>query len=272
MRNVQIALIVLFLVAAVGFGFTFGYREFVADNEPPVFHCDTPELSVSVKATDQELCAGLQAIDGVDGDISDRIQVKSVSSLIGVNSAQVSYVVFDKAANAATFSRNITYTDYEKPRFHLDRPLIYNVSQTVTLLDRLSVTDVTDGDLTDKMRLSMLNLQNTIAGNYQIRVMVTNSLGDSSILPLTVIIRNQAVNSPSIELSDYLVYTPVGSELDPLSFVTKLEDPTTNKPSYSDIITTSNVDYNVPGTYEITYSYTGSTGLNYSVILTVVVE
>ncbi len=274
MRNIQIALIVVSLLALVAFCFSFGYQRFFADTEPPVFICEQDTVDVSVQASREELCAGLRAEDEVDGDISDRIQVKSISSLIGARTAQVTYVVFDEASNAAAFTRSVNYTDYEKPHFRLEKPLIYNVSQTVTLLDRLSVSDVADGDLTEKMRLTMLNLETSTPGNYQIRVMVTNSLGDSAILPLTVIIRNASINAPTIELTDYLVYTPVGQELDPKRFIRSAKDPT--KPgstvSPSDISIHSNVDYSIPGTYEITYSYTGSTGQDYTVILTVVVE
>lgn len=274
MRNIQIALIVLSLAALAAFCFSFGYQQFFADNEPPVFMCDQDSVEVSVKATREELCAGLRAEDKVDGDLTNRIQVKSISALIGARTAQVTYVVFDGASNAATFTRSVHYTDYEKPHFKLEKPLIYNVSQTVTLLDRLSVSDVADGDLTEKMRLTMLNLENTTPGHYQIRVMVTNSLGDSAILPLTVIIRNATINAPSIELTDYLVYTPVGQELDPEGFIQSVKDPA--KPntavSPSDVSIQSNVDYAVPGTYEITYSYTSSSGQDYTVILTVVVE
>ena len=274
MRNIQIALVAVFVLAAVAFGFSFGYQNFFADTTPPVFTCEETQLEVSVSATDEELCRGLTATDDTDGDLTSAIRVKSVSSLIGANTAQVTYVVFDKASNAATFTRNISYTDYEKPRFHLSKPLVYNVSQTVTLLDRLSVTDVRDGDLTDKMRLSMLNLQTSTEGTYQMRVMVTNSLGDSAILPLTVIIRNAGVNAPTIELTDYLIYTHVGEEPDAKSFLKSVKDPLVKNGSVSksDVEITSNVDAQLPGTYEITYTYTGESGANATVILTVVVE
>lgn len=274
MRNIQILLIVLFVLSLVAFGITFGYNYFYADTEAPVLSSELDSLEISVAATDEELCAGLRAYDDVDGDITDQIRVKSVSQLIGARSAQVTYVVFDAASNAATLTRDVYYTDYEKPHFALSKPLIYGVSQTVTLLDRLSASDVADGDLSSKIRLTMLNLMTSVEGSYKIRVIVSNSLGDTAMLPLTVTIRNTPIGSPTVTLSTYLVYTGVGQALDLESYIDTVEDPSQPNAviNHRDVEITSNIDYTVPGTYEAHYTYTGSTGLDYTVILTVVVE
>lgn len=114
--------------------------------------------------------------------------------------------MFDSASNFCTFTRPIYYTDYHKPRFSLSQPLVYGVGSTVTLLDRLKAEDVLDGDLTDKMRLTLVNLSVGTEGDYRIRVQVTNSAGDTSMLSLTVMIRNRTARHPVITLSDYLVY------------------------------------------------------------------
>ena len=54
-----------------------------------------------------------------------------------------------------------------------------------------------DGDLTDKMRLTLVNLSVGTEGDYRIRVQVTNSAGDTSMLSLTVMIRNRTARLPS---------------------------------------------------------------------------
>lgn len=274
MRKIQILLVVVFAISALAFGTTFVYNTFVADRTPPVITSDADYIEVSAADGDAALLSGLHARDDVDGDITERIQIKSISPLIGARSAQVTYVVFDKASNAATFAREVRYTDYQKPQFRLSQPLIYGASQTVTLLDRLSASDVVDGDLTSKIQLTMLNLANDIEGSYQIRVMVSNSLGDSAMLPLTVIIRNTPIGAPEIALSEYLVYTGVDEPLDLESYIVSVSDPSRPSASVSasDVQVTSNIDYTAAGVYEAYYTYTGSTGLDCSVILTVVVE
>lgn len=274
MRKLQILLVILFIISTIAFGLTFAYNMFYADHEPPVLTSNVDFIEVSAAAKESELLTGLSANDNVDGDITDQIQVKSVSSLIGVRTAQVTYVVFDEASNAATLTREVHYTDYQKPRFALSKPLIYGASQTVTLLDRLSANDMADGDLTSKIQLTMLNLSNNIEGTYQIRIMVSNSLGDSAMLPLTVTIRNDPTGTPKIELEEYLVYTSVNQPLDLESYIKSVSDPSApaTRISADNVDISENIDYTTPGVYEVEYRYTGSTGLEYSVILTVVVE
>lgn len=177
MRKLQITLIALFLAVAIAFCAVFLHDRLTADHTAPRIVSDGVPLEVSVNATDAELCAGLTAADDRDGDLTDRIIVRRVSQLTGANSAQATYTVFDSASNFCTFTRPIYYTDYHKPRFSLSQPLIYGVGSTVTLLDRLKAEDVLDGDLTDKMRLTLVNLSVGTEGDYRIRVQVTNSAG-----------------------------------------------------------------------------------------------
>ena len=158
MRKLQITLIALFLAVAIAFCAVFLHDRLTADHTAPRIVSDGVPLEVSVNATDAELCAGLTAADDRDGDLTDRIIVRRVSQLTGANSAQATYTVFDSASNFCTFTRPIYYTDYHKPRFSLSQPLVYGVGSTVTLLDRLKAEDVLDGDLTDKMRLTLVNL------------------------------------------------------------------------------------------------------------------
>ena len=58
----------------------------------------------------------------------------------------------------ATCSRTVRYTDYEKPHFSLSQGLVYPVGGSVTLLDRLTATDVIDGDISDNIRVTTQNV------------------------------------------------------------------------------------------------------------------
>ena len=258
MRKLQITLIALFLAVAIAFCAVFLHDRLTADHTAPRIVSDGVPLEVSVNATDAELCAGLTAADDRDG----------------ANSAQATYTVFDSASNFCTFTRPIYYTDYHKPRFSLSQPLVYGVGSTVTLLDRLKAEDVLDGDLTDMMRLSERNLSVGTEGDYRIRVQVTNSAGDTSMLSLTVMIRNRTARHPVITLSDYLVYA-TGDETpeDYRSLITSVlqsEHGASVDPSKVEI--SGKIDHEHPGSYDVLFSYTNDAGLESSVILTVVVE
>ena len=274
MKLLRGIIIGLFVVLAALTGVSEWYARTQVDRTPPTITCEDGVLEVSVQADRTELLQGVTAQDDLDGDLTEKVMVEHVSNLTGADTARITYVVFDSSDNAATCSRTIRYTDYRKPRFQLTAPLHYYVVDTITLLDRLTAVDVIDGDLQEKIRLTASNLTNTLAGTYHVTVQVTNSLGDTSVLPLTILVDSgSGYLTPEIRLTDYLVYLDAGSRFDPGAYVRSITDPSAGNKNVSknqaEIF--SEVDPSTPGTYEVVYSYTGSGGREGKTILTVVV-
>ena len=269
-RSIVIALFVVMLALTV---LSEWYVRTRRDDTPPTIRCDSEVLEVSVQADKAELCQGVTAQDDRDGDITDRVMVEHVSNLLSENTARITYVVFDSSDNAATCTRTIRYTDYQKPRFYLSQPLQYAVGDTITLLDRLTAVDALDGDITEKIRMTASNLSNALEGTYHVTVQVTNSLGDTTVLPLTIlVVGGSGYRTPTIALTDYLVYLDAGSDFDPADYIQKITDPgadARNVPK-SEAEIRSDVDPDTPGVYEVTYSYTGASK-EAKTILTVVV-
>lgn len=277
MRNIQITVIVLFLVVSVIFTSFFLYDRTMVDKEAPMIVCDGLPVHVSVYATDKDLCVGLTATDNVDGDLTDRIIVRKVSQLYGSNSALIYYAVFDSSSNYCTFSRSIHYTDYRKPRFSLSQPLSFNISSKVTLEDRLTASDMIDGDISQRIRLSSTSVSILEPGVYPITVQVMNSSGDTAVATLPVIIQSVTSRHPVIRLSDYLVYADLNEELSEETLrsyiVSARESSGGTLLDAEDInIDWSQLDTSKRGCSNISYSYTNSRGLAYTVFLTVIVE
>lgn len=277
MKNLQIILIILFLVVSVVFCAFFCYDRLMVDREAPTILCDGTPLEVSVTATDRELCAGLTATDNVDGDLTDRIVVRKVSQLYGSNTAMIQYAVFDSSSNVCTYSRSVTYTDYSKPRFSLSQPLIYNLNSIISLSDRLTATDSIDGDISQRIRVAASSVSSSEKGLYPITVQVTNSSGDTAVATMTVTIENVTSRHPVIRLSEYLIYADADTQLDEETLrgyiVSAKEASSGQSVDFNDIsIDTSSLDLSTRGCYDVTYSYTNARGLTYNVILTVVVE
>lgn len=276
MRNLRIIVVALFIVISLIFSVLFFYDRLVMDHTAPMIVSDGIPLEVSVRATDVELCTGLTAYDDVDGDITDRIVVRKISQLVDANHAIISYAVFDSSSNYCTFSRYVTYTDYKKPSFSLSQPLIYNLNGLITLEDRLTASDVLDGDISNRMRLSSSNLSNSAIGEYPITVQVTNSTGDTALVTLTVSIQNYTSQHPVIYLDDYLIYVDVRTKLDIESLrehiVSVRDSAHGNVIDPSEVKISGDINYKKRGSNNITFSYTNDAGLTYSVILTVVRE
>ena len=277
MKNLQIILIVVFLIVSVVFCAFFCYDRLMVDREAPMIVCDGVPLEVSVTAADRELCAGLTATDNVDGDLTDRIVVRKVSQLYGSNTAMIQYAVFDSSSNVCTYSRSVTYTDYRKPRFSLTQPLIYNLNSVVSLSDRLTAYDSINGDISQRIRVSSSAVTSSEKGLYPITVQVTNSSGDTAVAKLTVTIENITAHHPVIRLSEYLIYADLNSQLDEdtlRSYIVSAKETASGENlDFNDIIIDAdNLNLSARGSYDVVYSYTNSRGLAYNVILTVVVE
>lgn len=264
--------VILALLLVVMVGLTVAselYRRGFEDTTPPKLVCDSDVLEVSVQADQAALLQGVTATDNKDGDLTGEILVDHVSTLVTSDTAIITYVVFDSANNAAKATRTIRYTDYKAPRFRLTKPLCYPVGSTVTLLDRLSVEDVVDGDITGNVRMTTQNLNTAIPGIYTLTLQVTNSLGDTVVLPLSVVIQAGS-NAPEIQLKEYLIYLPVGGAFDPADYLRKVTE-NGRGISSSDVDITSHVDTTQAGVYEVLYQYQGTGGLG-TAVLTVVVE
>lgn len=129
-----------------------------------------------------------------------------------------------------------------------------------------------DGDISDSVKVSARDLTVSEGGVYSITVQVSNSLGDTSSvkLPLTVISNPSAV--PTVRLSTYLVFLEKGQSFDPMSFVSGVTEVSGSYGNTEAVTCSGSVDTNEEGTYNVTYSYTDSSGRTGSVILAVVVE
>lgn len=189
MKAMKISLVVLTILAAAAYGWLQVRDRLMTDRTPPILSFDSDTLTLSVRDDRSALLTGVRASDDRDGDLSAEVMVRSVSQLIDGSTAKVSYIVFDSSDNMGVASRTLVYSDYESPRFALSEQLIFPVGGSVKLQDRLTATDVLDGDLTDAIRLSTDALNTYLEGNYRINVIVTNSMGDTVTLPLTVQIR-----------------------------------------------------------------------------------
>ena len=124
------------------------------DHTPRVITCTEDTVSVSVADEDSLLLQGMTAEDNRDGDLTDSIRVSSMSNFTEPGKRTVNYVVFDKANQAATYTRTLQYTDYTSPEIMLSAPLRYSLEDMaeVNLTENMSVEDCLDGDIRQQIR------------------------------------------------------------------------------------------------------------------------
>ena len=261
MRLVRILILILFSITAVFYGFHAISVKLTSDTVPPVITADSDEIFVSVAVTDEELLEGMHAQDNKDGDVSSSMVVVSRLDFIQKGTLKVNYAAFDKSNNVSTYTRTVTYTDYQSPRFTATKPFRFSdTEESATALSSVKVDDVLDGDLTPDIRITYGENEGI---KYPVVLEVTNSAGDSAIVSVNVFLEDRmSLSIPSVALSEYIVYAEKGGYIDPAAYVigtyqNSIIYPFTETSTYNmDYVTwdDSGVDYNTPGEYIIKYS------------------
>ena len=269
MRYLRICTVIIF-VASLLFSGWVNYQYYSAQNtDYPILTNSIDVLEISVQDLPDALFQGLTATDETDGDLTAQIMVASISHFLEPGTANVKYVVFDSHNNAASLSRRVHFTDYQSPRFSLDKTPIYRVGSSFDLLDHLTVTDCIEGDISDRVRVISNMVHNYSEGIYPVLFEVSNSFGDTAQLSVLVHYTSKESNV-SIKLHQYVVYLQQGDSFDPHQWIASVTDQNLATLDPGKIEIQGNLDVETPGTYQLVYSYTNG-GLTGKTAITVIV-
>lgn len=254
-RKNAIILSLLALLAVAGAWSYRAHERSISSPEYPVIQFAQNTIRVSVGVDDTALLQGVTAYDPEDGDVTDSLVVEGMTSINNGSRVKVSYAAFDSRDHVSKASRTVELTDYAGPRFELDAPLIFTSSST-KWMSGLSAEDPFDGDISSRIKFSIVDDAISLAevGEYEVKFMVTNSLGDTGSLTLPVEIVAKGVKTDSIRLSDYLVYLKVGDEFSEEDYVLGY---TSNGVDYKDsrgLKIVNGVNTSQAGVYTVDYS------------------
>lgn len=292
MRRLRLLSILLLVASlAVFVGFEFKDRR-NSDKLGPQISMEESSITVSVEATDAELLEGVTATDPKDGDVTDSLVIENISTFLEKGRRLISYVAFDSDNHVTKATRQLIYTDYTSPKFQITKPLGFLMG-TDNILDGVHAQDCIDGDISDKIKISSDSvIYTSVAGEYDVKLQVSNSCGDTVTLPVTIEVYNRSdeMYRPSVGLSKYIVYTEQGNKIDPEAYMENVtigdqeyaltdtnesygtgEDTGYHTINRSRIDISDNVNYKKPGVYEIVYSMTGLDGTKGKTRLVVVV-
>ena len=271
MRYLRIAAIVILVLSLVFTGWVQNRYSRNINTDRPVLQSTVQQLDISVKDPKEAIFQGLTATDATDGDLTDQIMVASVSHFLEPGTVNVKYVVFDDHNNSATLTRRVHYTDYTPPVFSLEKDPGYVVGRSFDLLEHVQVTDVIDGDISDRIRIVSNMVNNYSVGNYPVVLEVTNSCGDAA--QLTVWVKYKSTeDTVDIDLHSYIVYIPQGEAFEPRTMIASAYDKNKNALDSEKVEILGNLDVNTPGTYQLTYSYQDSKVSGQSTLTVVVTE
>lgn len=257
-------LLILLVLSFMGFTAYYFLSHRGLDTAAPTISFDREELALSVYDGTEALLQGVSARDDFDGDVTASLLVETVSSIRSDHTALVTYAAFDRAGHVTKAQRTIRYTDYHRPTFALSAPLLFRSGSTVDIYQYLTALDLVDGDLSDKIKATLVGGEGNISqdGLHQVEVRVTNSMGDTARLTLPVEVYPNGVYNATLELTDYLVYVEKGQPFSTGDYLSALlagsgtYDLTGELPQGAALDVQSDVVTGSAGCYSVTYTLT----------------
>lgn len=284
LRKTRIFVIVFFIISVIIF---VGYHllDLIStDRTIPVIQMNSNSITVSVEGGDEAILEGIKATDEKDGDITENLFIESRSNFIEKGRFKVIIAVADKDNHVAKTEREVIYSDYRSPQFSLTAPLKFLATteyyDDLNIAKNISANDVVDGNISDKIKISNdYIISREVPGDYHMEYIVTNSMGDTVKLPVTVTLYRAIEESglPEIILSNYLINTPIGVGVDVAGLIEQIEyhnytyrrgedgnfyngefdaDGNPVMFEYSSIKIDTDVDWNTPGVYEVKITFT----------------
>ncbi len=260
MRFLRTSLLILFILTSI----IFTYDQFRSykdrDDLAPEINCNEELIHLSVNATEKDFLKGITAQDDKDGDVTSTLVIAGKSNFIEKGLIRVDYAAFDSHNNVGTYNRRVVFDDYHSPRFSSTKPLLTR-SETTSDFSFFGATDVLDGDISNKIKVTYDVNSNDSITEFPFNMEVTNSYGDIEKLDLSLdVVTNKEYNRQCPALSDYIIYVPLGSEIDLSSYIVGIRQGDNvldfEETDYykEDIIIDDYTDYERPGVYTAEFS------------------
>lgn len=276
----QCALLALTILVFAGY---LVFRQVRADHTGPEISVSGGIPEVSVRDPQDTYLQGVTAKDDRDGDVTDRMLVESVYGITEDHQATVTYAAFDRAGNVTKAQRQIRFTDYHSPRFTLEQALVFPSTSGLDVMDYIGARDVIDGDMIHRVRATLISNSGTLSdvGVHDVKLQVTNSLGDTAQLVLPVEVYEPEKYNASLELETYLVYLPAGASFDAESYLVSVTFGGITRsletiPEDVSVSVAHSVRMQEPGVYPVSYTVrctrNGSAYTAYSRLFVVVEE
>lgn len=275
-RKIKFLLLLVVMVAASVYSlYKWDFHREMED-PPPQIRFKEEILLVSVNVTQEELLAGVSAVDETEGDVSGTLIVESMSNLLEDGQRIVTYAAFDSNHHVGKGQRRIQYTDYVPLRFSLEAPLDRSgMKELSDLLAPLKVWDCIDGNISDRIVVVNVRTLDTSPEWKTVGylVQVTNSCGQVAELDIPVRVKKNSDDWQNrlgvITLSEYLVYCQRGDYLLLRDFVEKID---LDEEEAYELDISTDLDTSVPGVYLVTYTVVWGEDDYASCDLVVVVE
>ncbi len=201
-----------------------------------------------------DVLKGITAFDNNDGNITSKIKIEGSVNTNKAGTYELTYSVSDTTGNTAKSVRMVTVIDNVKPVISGVNDLTINFGEKFNLLEGVTASDNSDGDITSKIKVEG-SVDTNKAGIYELIYSVTDESGNSvtAARKVTVVDHIKPVIS-GVENLTIGLYT----KFDLSEGVSAIDNNDGN--ITSSIQTSGSVDTNTEGSYVITYKVADAAG------------
>lgn len=273
MRKIKIICAALLIISALAFLLFHLMQLMTVDRNAPEIFMENERVVISVKDGEQAILSGITAQDKEDGDVTSTLLVEDLTCFDKNNVRQATIAAVDSAGNVSRVMRQVSYSDYEAPHFEISGSLRFQIGSD-EVRSCVQAFDAQGKDISDQIETSTKEeVSAWESGEFPVTFTVTDDAGVTSSLTATVTLyEEENALAPTILLNEYLVYIPVGKQIDPWSYVEEVDvnevqwrrtqtgvlkrtDSSEDVLQETDFQIRDEVDYQTPGCYEITYHY-----------------
>ena len=217
MKRRKIIYLLLTILCVAGISLYFLYYVVTEDWREPVIYVPSDVLELSISDGRAKILEDVTAYDNRNGDVTGSIVLEKIKALKNDGSAKAVLAAFDRNGNVTKAERSIRYTDYRSPKISVTAPLLFKEETVYNLLDCVTAEDVIDGDISDRVKVTILEAEHAASqpGEFKVRFRVTNSLGDTVYLDAPVLVYSADSYNGFVELTQYMVRLKKGARFDP---------------------------------------------------------
>lgn len=258
---------VLFLLIIYG-AFLFIDRKLQHHGQSPTIEVSSSVLRISVKDKESVLLNNVKATDKEDGDLTSEVYIESISSFQNDQIRTVTYAVIDSDDNLTRATRQIQYTDYQKPELTLTKALcLYYIESDNALKDYVKATSSVDGDISSKISIDKTDYT---GDDCYVTYSVSDSCGVKTSLKAKVTFLSSQ-SDIDIYLTDYFIKVKKGEEISPREYLDKIEVMGIKDNSLKSSVTiTDDYDASKEGTYEFLYRLKYNDQLGFTKLIVIV--
>lgn len=224
---------------------------------------EAPKLTVENRrvplGTKLDLMQGVSAVDNIDGDITSQVTVnKGNLDVTKTGNYSVVYTVKDKAGNITNKTATV--------EVYSSKPVITGSDLTLTVGDDfkastgMHATDVEDGDITSKLKVTTTTVDTSKPGIYKVKYEVTDKDGHTTEFVRKVVVFDKSSDKREVPLlgfdgggiKDDTLNISMGDKFAPMKYIAA-SDKEDGDITKNIRVVQNNVDTNKVGKYTVTY-------------------